>query len=1182
MAKKGKTCIAIRLIGFAIAFFMVTAVDMTAQINSSSGSSFSGKGSESSVFIPASISSSVNPVEKSGNVVPDIMTQHIQTRGESSILKITHDGSDIEFTSWAKAMEALQEGDEITLLQDVTLGEDEKMPLTPCIINGGDSQYTLAFNQGGIGNCNLQAAVTFKNIELSANLIMANGHPVIFDKASTGSGFVFGGGKTEAASTSITIKEGAELGSVYGGGFTGKVTGNTQVTVEGGTVLTIFAGGYEAPVEGTANLTISGGTIGNETSIYGGGQNKTATCGNTNVILSGGTINAWVFGGGSNGAVLGTAKVSLQGSTIHKNLYGGGQNNSGTCKNTEVTVSNGSVIWLFGGGEKAPVTETAKLTISGGTINRTACGGAAVAEAFCKKTDVLVSGGTINEYLCGGGEMGGVDDANLTISGGNVNWDTFGGSFGFYYDGVSTPAEICGKTNVNISGGTLGYINGGSRNGSVTGECHLSISGTPVIKGNVFGGCNFEGTTTGSTHVEISGGTFRDPDNKTLNGSIFAGGWGCTVTGNTSLVATGGTIGTLFGGCCIGAVTGSTYVEVNGATMDGGTYKEQDAQGSVVQNPGIIYGAGRGIASSTEHGNVGSTKVVVKNLSESSKKVDVFGGGAYGSVVRNTEVIIENGNIEYVCGSSSSGDDEHLGTVGGDVNILVKGGEIQTIGAARDQNKNQAFPVTGEMNIVIEGGEVTRGIFSGNSPYRKDYKSSTLTIRNLGRNEDPYRLPEVYAITNLILDNSVITYREPQKIQDVGIFRHSIVINPDYPMTIGGSGKVIGGPIILENFRPGSPKFPENVSLLVGDNLSEARFVSYEGVNPNNQMDIFTLPVYKAGNTYRRTAGEDKVKTVTIKPSDEGKPSVGWEKTNLESGDKVPVGADLTLSVVPNAGYEGGTIFVNDQPSTGSTYKVTGDVTFSVKEFIAIPYTVTVAPVTHGRIVAAPDKDITVGTTVSLSVTPDKGCRLVSGSLKVYKSDEEAKTVAVSGHSFTMPAYHVTVTGEFERIPTPPTPPAPVYYTVSVPAIEGVTTDPKAGDYEVESWDNFRFYLTLDKEYDQSKPVVTTDRGETLSPRASDGAYTVKYVRSDVAISIDGIVKNPAPVANAAIQTGVKVWVNDHRLYLRTGNPGDVFIYTFNGELRKTFRSQGGDEAVALSPGCYIICVHGKRFKVVL
>ncbi len=49
-------------------------------------------------------------------------------------------------------------------------------------------------------------------------------------------------------------------------------TGNSRRSV-----TSIYAGGYQAPVDGTANLTISGGSVGNNNSIFGGGNEAGAT-----------------------------------------------------------------------------------------------------------------------------------------------------------------------------------------------------------------------------------------------------------------------------------------------------------------------------------------------------------------------------------------------------------------------------------------------------------------------------------------------------------------------------------------------------------------------------------------------------------------------------------------------------------------------------------------------------------------------------------------------------------------------------------------------------------------------------------------------------------------------------------------------------------------------------------------
>ena len=133
-----------------------------------------------------------------------------------------------------------------------------------------------------------------------------------------------------------------------------------------------------------------------------------------------------------------------------------------------------------------------------------------------------------------------------------------------------------------------------------------------------------------------------------------------------------------------------------------------------------------------------------------------------------------------------------------------------------------------------------------------------------------------------------------------------------------------------------------------------------------------------------------------------------------------------------------------------------------------------------------------------------------------------------------------------------------------------MTTDPVAGSYEVKAWDSFLFYLTLDKDYDQSVPVVTTSLGETITPRTSDGAYLVKYVRSAVTISIAGIQKN-TDVANETIEAGVKVWGEPSALCLETDRTEEVRIVRVSGSTVAVFKAKPGLNRRALAPGLYII-----------
>lgn len=161
--------------------------------------------------------------------------------------------------------------------------------------------------------------------------------------------------------------------------------------------------------------------------------------------------------------------------------------------------------------------------------------------------------------------------------------------------------------------------------------------------------------------------------------------------------------------------------------------------------------------------------------------------------------------------------------------------------------------------------------------------------------------------------------------------------------------------------------------------------------------------------------------------------------------------------------------------------------------------------------------------------------------------------------------------------------PTPVYYTVALPSVEGATTDPVAGEYEVEAYSSFRFYLTLDKEYDQSEPVVTTDRGETITPHSSDGAYIVKYVRGDVEIFIDGIMKNPDPVGNEVVATdAVKVWATKGNLHISTVTGQTATVYNLAGSQVKQAEIPAGDTLWPLPSGIYIVQIADTRYKVIL
>ncbi len=218
---------------------------------------------------------------------------------------------------------------------------------------------------------------------------------------------------------------------------------------------------------------------------------------------------------------------------------------------------------------------------------------------------------------------------------------------------------------------------------------------------------------------------------------------------------------------------------------------------------------------------------------------------------------------------------------------------------------------------------------------------------------------------------------------------------------------------------------------------------------------------------------------------------------------------------------------------------------------------------------------IVSGTLLTLSYTESPNYRFSE-----YLSGSSADNLrTLSGNTIQISDADLYLSARFNyEDPTPPPPPAPIYYSVFLPSVEGAVTDPVAGTYDVESWSTFRFYLTIDTAYSQSQPVVTTSRGETLQPRTSDGAYLLKYVRTDVEVYIDGIEKNN-PVANEPIRAAApepEIWSEDACLCIRLPEgllTSPVRIFTAEGRLLDSFGSTPGLNRRQLPTGIYIVQV---------
>ena len=1048
----------------------------------------------------------------------------------------------MEYDTWANAVAAINSNATETSFDIVLLNHvmDAKiMPSKACTISGSTSLINFAYinEDSYLTRLQMLAPLTFKNITLQVWQIAANGHVLTFD-------------------------EGVTVVSKYTSG------GNDIAGIRN-----IWGGTDSSSDVASSDITIKSGQFG------------------------------WICGGsGSTGAVIGTAKMTMSGGTVNGSIFGGGY--EGACGNTEVVMSGGTTCWIYGGGEKGNVTGTSKLTIS--------------------------NTAAITENIFGGSDSG-----------------------------------TCGNTEVNVSGGTFAY--------------------------GIYGGC-FTGQVTGLSKVIVTGGNF--------SGTIYGGG---------------------FGKKC-----------------------------------------GQGDSRDANLGKVGKTEVHVSGLTNG--EVSVFGGGLYADVTGNTQVTINTGKYNHIYGSGYVESPYNPAHIGGDVTVTFNDGETQILGAINDQIAGALDGVVaGSMNIIIKGGTVTAGLQSGNraSVSENVYESCTLTFDGVGNESTPYVTPMIEGFTDIVLNNSVVNFKEPQAIENGMFLLHGFSLDPAHPVNISGNGKLVGTGILLHKIRE---DFSVNTPLVIASNLPKTTtFAKYVKMEAGS---VITAPVYKAGKTYRLKKDGETLYTVNITEPDRklGTLSVVWDKfkeqdVKLEDGDQAPENTQLTVTVASaDAGItailknNGQTITSGEKLTLSADADITvetevqpldlsqrsNDVTISKDgddwkyTEAAITKTATAATSFNGTIkntladgkrmlidntaqgvlifesakinstsTAAPALTIENGANVSfsgnlevktgnadqyairndgiLTITgasttitstntngsSDKGIQVGNGAVivsetnttlttsglsnegtVVVKEGAEAKTdggqdlqktylVTVvdpgNGHTFTvkagdievksndkvadktvlavqaipangyrletitaipkdgltvalanngtyvMPENEVTFKATFKSTYVPP---APTYYTVTLPEVEGVTTNPKAGTRTVEEGYSFSFALTIHEGYESSQPVVKAN-GIVVEPRESDGKYIIRNIEEDTEITIEGIIKDD-PTGNATIEGETKVQAIGSTLHIYLPKAETISVYTLSGLLYEQQDVSAGSTQIHLSKGMYLVKIGEGTYKIVI
>ena len=506
-----------------------------------------------------------------------------------------------------------------------------------------------------------------------------------------------------------TTYSGAEYpyrGNVYGGGcgtdkydsnndgsedsynaLAGVVYGDTQVTIDGGQVVhNVYGAGAMGSVgltnatgaiikDGTTTITISGGKIGvdgtkGDGNVFGAArgdfastQTHLAQVRSTSVSMSDGTVYGNVYGGGEAGDV-GTYVKSADGKTYTWDKISDQEIGSCAVEITGGTV-NGHV---FGAGK--------------GEANTFTC-----EKAMVRTATVNISAGMVAKNVYGGGEVGRVDqDSKVTLGVADqakgsaapvIAGDVFGAGAGKETHGYS--ALVRGNAEVIVQGnakvdksvygggeiaavGRYGLDSSGMPSTLVSGgECKVTVKGYADIEGNVFGAG--EGVDESKkTYTYTTGNTSTMPKRMmTYDPDVYKEGYEnpyerigdyvweyyperskylkflqtLALTTDTKLSIEGNARvkGSVYGGSESGFVQRDTEVKIQGAA---GT------DGSIID--GNIYGGGKGLATFAEAGRVNGGVTI--DVSGSTTRGSVFGGGELGVVVGAVKVGINNGTIE--------------------------------------------------------------------------------------------------------------------------------------------------------------------------------------------------------------------------------------------------------------------------------------------------------------------------------------------------------------------------------------------------------------------------------------------------------------------------------------------------------------------------------------------------------
>ena len=553
---------------------------------------------------------------------------------------------------------------------------------------------------GGVyGGCNTQGTIEgYTEVKISGGIIGAGSISDAGAVSYTSQANVHGGGYGENTNVTgnVTVNIGTEgqttdgatiWGDVYGGSALGKVNGTittdnsttTVVTLHKGTVRgDVYGGGLgsntsgnevEADVYGAVTVTINNGTAQN---VFGCNNKNGAPKQTVTVKVEGGTINNNVYGGGNLAAYNGTPEVTMTGGVV-ADVYGGGYGPSASVAGTSVKMKNGTAEgdkggtadYIFGGGEEAPVTGAVIVSIEGGTVNHDVYGGGALANTNIG--NVTSGYGTASETIPSTSTY----TTAVSLKGGKIKENVYGGGLGHddADDTKDVAALVYGNVTVKLNETTT------------TENC--------IVEGSIFGCNNIKGTPKGTVEVHVyktqnADATKNTKDETTEIGnrtnydvlSVFGGG---NQADYEPVDLTNGKTNVVIEGCLLTSIK-NVYGGGNAAAVPASSV---DIKSAYIID--YVFGGGNGEDENYPGANVGYKTVAVRDTKPSEK----YGTG-------NAVVKLEGGFINSIFGGSNT-----LGYVAGSTSTDIESNTDCPLKIGNLYGAGRKAKVESDVNITI-------------------------------------------------------------------------------------------------------------------------------------------------------------------------------------------------------------------------------------------------------------------------------------------------------------------------------------------------------------------------------------------------------------------------------------------------------------------------------------------------